>query len=318
MSSAVMFAPSSKPQQVLEQDLQRVRQGVDGAFDGVQAVDLIGLRRRPSVLRAPKLSVIGTSRAKSMGTARIISGEPASRRRARPRRAAREVPPRARSWRRPGNGRRRRARRTGPASASAAADRTSPRTPLAGAHDRAGLIGLPVANLRRAAERRAAPSQPSRRRADPVHVGRDERVLEQQRMLVALHDDELVALGVLALPRTTRSRPVGDAADVQAVALAERVVGEAVVPAALAAEVVDDRRPGDAGRYWRRNSANGRSPMKQMPVLSFFSATGRPALRAISRTSDLSRSPSGNSTSRDPRRRRRAGSSSGPWPGRAP
>ncbi len=32
------------PEQVLEQDLERVRQGVDGAFDGVKAVDLVGLR----------------------------------------------------------------------------------------------------------------------------------------------------------------------------------------------------------------------------------------------------------------------------------
>ena len=40
--------------------------------------------------------------------------------------------------------------------------------------------------------------------------------------------------------------------------------------------------PGSSGRYRRRNSANGRSPMKQMPVLSFFSAMASPAARASS------------------------------------
>ena len=55
--------------------------------------------------------------------------------------------------------------------------------------------------------------------------------------------------------------------------------------------------PGCSGKYWRRNSANGRSPMKHMPVLSFFSATASPALRAISRTSLFASSPSGISTS---------------------
>ena len=57
-------------------------------------------------------------------------------------------------------------------------------------------------------------------------------------MLVALDDDELVALGVLRghVPRVLG--PVRGAADVEAVPLAERVVGEAAMPAALLSRVV--------------------------------------------------------------------------------
>ena len=50
---------------------------------------------------------------------------------------------------------------------------------------------------------------------------------------------------------------------------------------------------------WRlRNSRNGRSPMKQMPVLSGLSNTGRPAAWASRRTSSLRSSPSGKQSLR--------------------
>ena len=44
-----------------------------------------------------------------------------------------------------------------------------------------------------------------------------------------------------------------------------------------------------------RNSANGRSPMKQMPVLSFLSNTGSASSRAMRRTSAFCSEPIGNS-----------------------
>ena len=54
-------------------------------------------------------------------------------------------------------------------------------------------------------------------------------------------------------------------------------------------------RPGVGAKICRlKNSWNGRSPMKQMPVLSGLSNTGRPAACAMRRTSLLCRSPRGN------------------------
>src|SRR5262245_42040371 len=61
----------------------------------------------------------------------------------------------------------------------------------------ARLVRLPIADLRGAAQR---PSRRERvgRRADPAGAGGREPVVEQQRMIVTLHDDELVVLAVLA------------------------------------------------------------------------------------------------------------------------
>ncbi|MCY1303608.1 hypothetical protein D3C84_1142620 [compost metagenome] len=52
--------------------------------------------------------------------------------------------------------------------------------------------------------------------------------------------------------------------------------------------------PGWAGRYCLRKSVKRRSPMKQMPVESFFFAVARPYFSAIARTAGFSSSPTGN------------------------
>src|SRR6185436_11881846 len=114
------------------------------------------------------------------------------------------------------------------------------------ADHRAGLVGLAVTNLRVAAQRLAALPL-ARRRPDPMRVRRGDRAALELWMLVALHDDELVACGVLRghVPRVFG--PIRGAADVQAVALTERVIGEAAMPAALHPQVVAN----DAGVVWQ-------------------------------------------------------------------
>ena len=62
-----------------------------------------------------------------------------------------------------------------------------------------------------------------------MNVARREPVVEEQRVVVALDHEQLVALGVFARDVPRRLGPVRDAADREPVALAERVVGEAVV-----------------------------------------------------------------------------------------
>ncbi|MCY1175531.1 hypothetical protein D9M73_157730 [compost metagenome] len=52
--------------------------------------------------------------------------------------------------------------------------------------------------------------------------------------------------------------------------------------------------PGCAGRYCLRKSLKRRSPIKQMPVESFFFAVARPYFSAMARTSGFSSSPTGN------------------------
>ena len=52
--------------------------------------------------------------------------------------------------------------------------------------------------------------------------------------------------------------------------------------------------PGWVGRYCCKKARKGRSPIKQIPVLSFFLALGKPISAAIRRTSVFSSPPNGN------------------------
>src|SRR5690606_12566594 len=111
---------------------------------------------------------------------------------------------------------------------------------VAAVEERARLVGLAVARLRRAAPSRAR--TPAWRRArDPVHVGGDHDVREKGRMIRALCDDERVAVDPLLDDVPGRVRAVRDAAYTQAVPLAERVERQAVMRAELDAVDADDR-----------------------------------------------------------------------------
>ena len=61
------------------------------------------------------------------------------------------------------------------------------------------------------------------------------------------------------------------AADAETLTLPERVIHQARVFAELSIVEHFIIGPGFAGRYVDRNSRNGRSPIKQIPVLSFLS-----------------------------------------------
>src|SRR6185295_14635767 len=78
----------------------------------------------------------------------------------------------------------------------------------------------------------------ARRRPDPMRVHSDERAALEERVLVALHDDELVTRAVLRCHVPRVLRPIRRAADVEAVALTERVVGETAMPAPLDTQIV--------------------------------------------------------------------------------
>src|SRR5262249_41946765 len=85
-------------------------------------------------------------------------------------------------------------------------------------------VFLPVARLRRI--------DPVRVRVaarDPVCVGDLDRVAQQQRMIVALYDRQLVGLRVLRRDEPGRPVAVGLAADLQPVALPDRVIRDALV-----------------------------------------------------------------------------------------
>jgi len=73
---------------------------------------------------------------------------------------------------------------------------------------------------------------------EPRAPQRGEPALQQPGVLMSLHHDELVALGILAGNVPSLFGTIGRAADVQAVPLPERVIGQATVPATLEAEVV--------------------------------------------------------------------------------
>lgn len=81
--------------------------------------------------------------------------------------------------------------------------------------------------------------------------------------------------------------------DAEALALTQGVKAQAHVLTDGASFVVLDGA-GFLCNVAVQNSRNGRSPMKQMPVESFFLALGKPISAAMRRTSVLSSSPTGN------------------------
>src|SRR6185312_6804585 len=100
------------------------------------------------------------------------------------------------------------------------------------------LVLLPVAHFHRAGKRLET------RSAQPVHGTGDQRRAEEQRMIVPLHDDEGVAVRVLARDEPGQLRMSGEAADPEPLALTEGIEREAPVGAqALALGRFDRARP---------------------------------------------------------------------------
>src|SRR5690606_6462770 len=89
--------------------------------------------------------------------------------------------------------------------------------------DPAGLVGLAIAHL--CGERPVL----RRRFVDPRGFHGSERGGEQQRMIMALGDDEFVRVHALADDIPWRFAAAPDAADLKPLALAQRVIGEADV-----------------------------------------------------------------------------------------
>ena len=117
-------------------------------------------------------------------------------------------------------------------------------------------------------------------------------------MITALHDNQYVAIPVLCRNVPGLLRPARDATDADAVTLPERVIHETLVPADdIAIRRFDRTRL--AGRYRARNDWNGRSPMKQIPVLSLLSNTGK------CRVAERADAPRASSSS--PERKQRVG-----------
>ncbi len=108
----------------------------------------------------------------------------------------------------------------------------------------------------------------------------------QQRVIMTLDRNQTIAGSILGGNVPGRCVAIAAAADRKAAALTQRIERKAAVGAEMLARGGFDRA-GVSSMYWRRNSRNGRSPMKQMPVLSGLSNTGRPAQRARSRTCAL-------------------------------
>src|SRR6185437_16174246 len=115
----------------------------------------------------------------------------------------------------------------------------------------------------------------------------------QPAVLAALGDIQDIRRHVLAHHEPRFAAGALPAADAEAVALAQGVIHDALV--------LTDQHPvrrahfPRAGMYCDRKLRKSRSPMKQIPVESFFACVGNAALRASSRTCDLSMEPSGNS-----------------------
>ena len=124
---------------------------------------------------------------------------------------------------------------------------------------------------------------------------RIDRLSVEQRMVVALDDDERVARHVLRGNEPRQCGTVAGATDSEALSLAQRVVGEALVPSEVVA-VGRLNRTGRARQILREKVGNGRSPMKQIPVESFLAQVGIPSRRAMARTSRFASPPSGKST----------------------
>ena len=170
------------------------------------------------------------------------------------------------------------------------------------------LCGLAIAqlDLRRGSSPRA--------RSHSQCMRPDQHALRlQPPLLVPLHDDQRIARAVLAR-RRTRARRHSRARRRASVPSADRACRRAARGAVRGTCRRESRSarasPADTAP---RNSANGRSPMKQMPVLSGLACTGRPARRASSRTCSLCQSPSGKQHASELcARARRAGSRSGP------
>src|SRR5690606_848569 len=255
-------------QQVLEQDLERIRQIVDSVADGIESIDTVALpahgerlaraeavshreprmgsewkTRKPELYQARAHAPWGPLRARSAGRGRAKRLGSSERRFARPR------------------------PRTFDRRAAQAALAVVQHHVLAGRHgplrgievnvdrvaaagdDRARLVRLAVAGLRRATKLRTG--LPRRGRpVDPMHLGRKGRVAEQGRVVRALRDDQLVALEVLPDDIPRRVRPIGDAADAEPVTLAERVERESPMPSdRLAVDAADRAGPrGDVAR----------------------------------------------------------------------
>ena len=94
-------------------------------------------------------------------------------------------------------------------------------------------------------------------------------------LLVPLHHGQCVARAVLVRDVPRLRRTATRAADRKPGALPEGVERQAaVLPEHTAIERFD--RPGCAWQIAAQKSANGRSPMKQIPVLSGLSCTGKP------------------------------------------
>ena len=99
---------------------------------------------------------------------------------------------------------------------------------LASPRQRAGLVVLPIAGLGPACDRRAG--MPARRwRADPMWVLGGQPVLEQQRMIGPLNGDQRIRLGFLFGNVPRRWRVAASAADIEAMALADRVERDSLV-----------------------------------------------------------------------------------------
>ena len=101
-------------------------------------------------------------------------------------------------------------------------------------------------------------------------------------MILALPYDQHVVLQILVQHKPASA--VAAAADTQPFSLPERIIGKPDMPAHRFARLRFAYRRASTADRLCRNSRKLRSPMKQIPVESFFSLTDKPFLRAIART----------------------------------